>query len=144
MKMKNPSAWLLAISIVAVVGCAGGLTTEQRANLTPQARMYEIADHYALTQAAVLRYLRQDTCTATLVVGCKELAVVNLLADADQHANVLITTGVAAVRASTEACDANAASVACTDGLALAATASRAARAALAALSTKIVQAEAR
>jgi len=142
--MKNPAAWLIAISLVAVVGCAaGGLTPEQRAALTPQARMYEIADHYALAQAATLRYLRQPTCTETLVVGCKDLAMVNLLADADQHANTLITTGVAAVRASTVACDANTASVACSDGLALAATASRAARTALAALSSKIVQAQA-
>ncbi len=139
----NPAGWLVLLSLVVVVGCAGGLTTEQRDKLTPQARMYEIADHYALAQAAVLRYLRQDTCTATLVVGCKELSVVNVLADADQHANTVITTAVAAVRASTTACEADTASVACTNGLALAATASRAARVALAALSTQIVQAQA-
>ncbi len=139
----NPGAWLVLLSVVVVVGCGAGLTVEQRAKLTPQARMYEVADHYALAQVAVLRYLRQDTCSATVVVGCKDLAMVNILADADQHANTVITTAVAVVRASTTACDADLASTACTDGLALAATASRAARAALATLSSQIVQAQA-
>ncbi len=144
MKMKNPAALLIAISIVAVVGCvAGDLTPEQRANLTPEARMWEVTDNYAIAQSAVLKYLRQDTCSATLVIGCKDLAVVNVLADADAHANTAITTAVKAVRASSVTCKADPATDVCLDELTLAAAASHAARAALASLSSHLIKTQA-
>lgn len=142
--MKNPAAWLIAISIVAVIGCAAGdLTPEQRANLTPEARMWEVTDNYAIAQSAVLKYLRQPTCSATLLTGCKDPTVVNVLADADAAANIAMTTAVAAVRASSVACDPDPAAQACLDKLTLAAAASRASRAALAALSSHLIKTQA-
>ena len=83
--MKNPAAWLIAISLVAVVGCAaGGLTPEQRAALTPQARMYEIADHYALTQAAA---------SADLIVNCTSVGMSH---GPDEHGSPLTAAQIPA------------------------------------------------
>ena len=67
----------LALLILLLAGCASaGLTPEERAALSPAARVFEARAELNLGLDALLIYARQPTCTQIVILACHDPRVV--------------------------------------------------------------------
>ena len=133
---------ILLLLAAVVMGCGAGLTSEQRANLTPSARVYEIKLDYANSQQVALKYLRQPTCSETRLTACKSPDVVNAIADADLATNNALDSAELLVRDAEVACADPEQQEKCLDLTRLAGSAAGLARSALAAFTSTLIQAQ--
>ena len=76
--MKVAIRFLPFLTLLLIAGClsTAKLTDEQRANLTPAAKLYALHADYATALKALSPYLDQPYCTATLVIACKDRELV--------------------------------------------------------------------
>ena len=80
-----PFFTLLLIAALFLAGClsTSQLTDEQRANLTPEAKLYGLYSDYVTALKALSPYLDQPYCSQTIVIACKERDIVERLQELD-------------------------------------------------------------
>lgn len=84
--MKN--AILLFVAFVA--GCGVGLTTEEEAALTPDQKIFKLANEANIAFAPAVAYALQPKCTATNVIACHDPGVVKIFLRLREEANAAL------------------------------------------------------
>jgi len=85
--MKALALALLVGGTVFLSGClsTAGLTGEQKANLTPEAKLYALQSDYVTALKVFSPYLSQPWCVDAITVGCKDKEVVLHLQKLDKE-----------------------------------------------------------
>lgn len=67
----------LVIILFVLSGCAAsGLSPEEQANLTPQAKLFGVESEFKTALVIINQYSNQPFCTKTLVVACADAKAV--------------------------------------------------------------------
>ena len=86
--MKHIAVVLLGALISA---CAGGLTKEETAALTPEQKIFKLANEVNIAFEPAVAYAVQPKCTATVVVACHDARVVKVLLRLREEATAALT-----------------------------------------------------
>jgi tartrate dehydratase alpha subunit/fumarate hydratase class I-like protein len=81
--MKNAILFLVAF----LVGCGVGLTKEEAAALTPEQKIFKLANEVNIAFTPAVAYAQQEKCTATRVVACHDPGVVKIFLRLREEAN---------------------------------------------------------
>jgi len=93
--------YLILAGILAISGCASmshGLSDKQAANLTPQAKIYQIKADYENVLSSVNEYANQQWCTKEIVVACADKEVVVELYNYAEKVDTALDSAEAAVK----------------------------------------------
>lgn len=85
-----------ALCLVLVVAACAASTME---NLTPQQRIFALKGEFDILLAEVVAYADQPECTATLIAGCSEPAIVGRAVELAEDADEALDQAEAVVRA---------------------------------------------
>lgn len=85
--MKHISIVLLTALIGA---CGGGLTKEEAAALTPEQKIFKLANELNIAFEPAVAYALQPKCTATVVVACHHTGVVKIMLGLREEATAAI------------------------------------------------------
>ncbi len=81
--MKNAILFLAAF----LAGCGVGLTKEEAAALTPEQKIFKLANEVNIAFTPAVAYAQQEKCTATRVVACHDPGVVKIFLRLREEAN---------------------------------------------------------
>jgi hypothetical protein len=81
--MKNAILFLAAF----LAGCGAGLTAEEEAALTPEQKIFKLANEVNIAFEPAVAYAQQPKCTATMVVACHDPNVVKIFLRLREEAN---------------------------------------------------------
>lgn len=85
--MKHISVILVSLIIGA---CGGGLTKEEAAALTPEQKIFKLANEINIAFEPAVAYALQEKCTATVVVACHHAGAVKVMLRLRQEATAAI------------------------------------------------------
>ena len=84
--MKNAILFLAAF----LAGCGVGLTKEEEAALTPEQKIFKLANEANIAFTPAVAYALQPKCTATNVIGCHDPGVVKIFLRLREEANAAL------------------------------------------------------
>lgn len=87
--MKRAAVLFVAALLAA---CNGGLTQEEEAALTPEQRIYKLANEVNIAFEPAVAYAQQPKCTATRAVACHDPGVVRVFLRLREEANAALDT----------------------------------------------------
>lgn len=85
--MRHISVILLGIVLAA---CNGGLTKEESAALTPEQKIFKLANEINIAFEPAVAYALQEKCTATVVVACHDPGAVKIMLRLREEATAAI------------------------------------------------------
>lgn len=71
----------------ALVGCGAGLTKEEEAALTPEQRIFKLANEVNIAFEPAVAYAQQPKCSDTMIVACHDPEVVKIFLRLREEAN---------------------------------------------------------
>ena len=76
----------------ALVGCGAGLTKEEEAALTPEQRIFKLANEVNIAFEPAVAYAQQPKCSDTMIVACHDPKVVKIFLRLREEANAALAT----------------------------------------------------